>query len=121
MSDESPFFRRLPGFRRSPPGLEWRILQRLPGVLAIGLGLALAVGMAAHAMRPEDAIAAHKATEIAHAYAAATALTHLAIVLTVALGCCIVCIMKGPAYVADAYELPDADAPQEPGGGKRAC
>ncbi len=113
MSTESRLFRRLPGFRRSPPGLEWRILQRLPLVLAIGLALSLAVGVFAHALRPDDAVAAYKATQIAHAYAAATALTHLGIVLTVALVCCIVYVMKGPAYVADAYELPDADAPEE--------
>jgi len=28
-------------------------------------------------------------------------------VLTLALGCFIVRVMKGPAYVADAYPLPD--------------
>jgi hypothetical protein len=33
------------------------------------------------------------------------------IVFTVVLGCLIVMIAKGPAYVADAYPLPDADAP----------
>jgi hypothetical protein len=111
MSIESRLFRRLPGFRRSPPGLEWRVLQRLPGVLAIGLGLALALGASAHAFGPADPASAYKATQIAHAYAAATALTHLGIVLTVALYCWIVCVMKGPAYVADAYDLPDSDAP----------
>jgi hypothetical protein len=31
---------------------------------------------------------------------------HWSLVLTLALGCFIVRVMKGPAYVADAYELP---------------
>jgi hypothetical protein len=31
---------------------------------------------------------------------------HWALVLTLALGCFIVRVMKGPAYVADAYPLP---------------
>ncbi len=32
---------------------------------------------------------------------------HWTLVLTVALGCFVVRVMKGPAYVADAYPLPD--------------
>lgn len=32
--------------------------------------------------------------------------------LTIALGCCVVVIMKGPAYVADRYELSDAESPR---------
>ena len=32
---------------------------------------------------------------------------HWTLVLTVALGCFIVRVMKGPAYVADTYPLPD--------------
>jgi hypothetical protein len=32
-------------------------------------------------------------------------------VLTVAIGAFIVMVMKGPAYVADAYPLEDADQP----------
>ena len=31
---------------------------------------------------------------------------HWTLVLTLALGCFIVRVMKGPAYVADAYPLP---------------
>jgi hypothetical protein len=38
-------------------------------------------------------------------------LLYWTIVFTVVLGCLIVMIAKGPAYVADAYPLPDADAP----------
>jgi hypothetical protein len=32
---------------------------------------------------------------------------HWTLVLTLALGCFIVRVMKGPAYVADPYPLPD--------------
>jgi hypothetical protein len=38
----------------------------------------------------------------------ATGLTFLTAILTVSIGCILVKIMKGPAYVADAYPLPDA-------------
>jgi hypothetical protein len=99
-------FRRLPGFRRSAPGLEWTVLQRLPSLLGVGMALILAGGVIAHGVLADD-----KALQLAHAYTAAAALLHLAAVGTVALTCAIVYVMKGPAYVADAYPLPDADAP----------
>lgn len=33
-------------------------------------------------------------------------------VLTTAIGCWVVMIMKGPAYVADRYDLSDSDTPR---------
>lgn len=38
----------------------------------------------------------------------ATGLTFLAAILTVSIGCVLVKVMKGPAYVADGYPLPNA-------------
>ena len=38
-------------------------------------------------------------------------MTALSLVLTVAFGCVIVMIMKGPQYTSDSYELQDADRP----------
>jgi hypothetical protein len=37
--------------------------------------------------------------------------TVLSGVITVAIGCITIVLMKGPAYIADAYELDDADRP----------
>lgn len=34
-----------------------------------------------------------------------------ALVLTAAIGCAIVILMKGPIYTADSYPTPDADRP----------
>ena len=39
---------------------------------------------------------------------------HWTVVFTVAIGAFIVLVMKGPAYVADAYPLEDADQPDQP-------
>ena len=36
---------------------------------------------------------------------------HWTLVLTLAIGCAIVMLMKGPAYVADAYPLVESDRP----------
>ena len=98
--------RRLTGFRRSPPGLEWKILQRLPAMLALGMLAVLAGGSVAHVVLADDRLLA-----LAHALTAAAALLHLAATGGIALACVIVWLMKGPAYVADAYPLPDSDAP----------
>lgn len=43
----------------------------------------------------------------------ATGLTFLTAILTVSIGCVLVIIMKGPAYVADGYSLPDAPPRRE--------
>jgi len=44
--------------------------------------------------------------------AIAMAVTVWTAVLTVAIGCFVVIMMKGPAYVADAYELEDSERPR---------
>lgn len=36
---------------------------------------------------------------------------HWTLVLTVAIGCGIVMLMKGPNYKADSYPMPDSDEP----------
>jgi hypothetical protein len=105
-------FNRLPGFERAPAGLEWALVRRLPLIALAGtatpllclLAIPLAVAWADH-----DA-AAKLATTFEIALASVVIL-YWTIVFTVALGCLIVMIAKGPAYVADAYPLPDADAP----------
>ena len=35
------------------------------------------------------------------------------LVMTLAIGCAIVWLMKGPAYVADGYKLPHSDKPRQ--------
>ena len=44
--------------------------------------------------------------------------TVLSGVITVAIGCITIVLMKGPAYIADAYELDDADRPDREAGNK---
>jgi hypothetical protein len=47
-------------------------------------------------------------------YAAGAVTLHWTAVLTVGIAAFTVLVMKGPAYVADPYPLPDADAPDRP-------
>jgi hypothetical protein len=103
---------RLPGFERSPPGLERRILKVLPFAL-VGSVLApllayLAVTLAGST--PTGLTAARHASDMLIA-GVAFVVTAWTAILTVAIGCFIVVLMKGPAYVADRYPLSDADQP----------
>jgi hypothetical protein len=103
-------FQRLPGFRRTPAGIERPILRSLPKVLVYGTLLlmlpSLLVRLAGEA--PADAVSA-SATMTVDILAAGLLFLHWNVVLTVAIGAVIVMVMKGPAYVADAYPLEDAD------------
>jgi hypothetical protein len=103
---------RLPGFERAPAGLEWALIRRLPLIALAGIAAPilclLSVRLAAAWANDEASAKFAMTFEIALASVAILCWT---IVFTVALGCVIVMIAKGPAYVADAYPLPDADAP----------
>lgn len=103
-------FNRLPGFVRSPPGVERIVLRRIPAVLAIGVGLLTAPSLL---LRIRDWWWGQGAppAQIVDIYAMSALLLFFNLVLLATLGAFIVMVMKGPAYVADAYPLIDADAP----------
>ena len=105
-------FNKLPGFERAPAGLEWALLRRLPLFAFAGTVLPLlCYGMVQlAAVSASDVVSAKLRMSLEIALASLVIL-YWTIVLTVALGCVIVMIAKGPAYVADAYPLPDADKP----------
>lgn len=102
-------FNKLPGFERSAPGLEQRIWRRLPAVLLWGTLLPLLLVVMNHALRPADPwTGGHDAALLLWDYTLfGVVVLHWTLVLTLALACFIVRVMKGPAYVADAYPLPD--------------
>jgi hypothetical protein len=99
-------FNKLPGFVRSAPGLEQRIWVRLPAIWLWGTLLPLVLvgldwGFALLAA-PSDGSA-----QLLRSYTMiGVVVLHGSLVLTLGLGCFIVKVMKGPAYVADAYPLP---------------
>ena len=103
---------RLPGSRREPPGLEWKIFRMLPPILIAGTVLpllyALFVRLAPGSGSAEE-IARH--IQLTDFLVFGTLLLHWALTLTGAIYCVIVILMKGPAYVADRYDLPDKDSP----------
>jgi hypothetical protein len=103
-------FNRLHG-RRVPPGLEWAILKKLPHITLAGLSLPAALAVLVRVLPVSAGVDVAKHVKTVDIFAIAAAITFLTAVLTVAIGCIVVYIMKGPAYVADAYPLQHADRP----------
>ena len=103
---------KLPGFQRTPYGFELRVLRMLPSVLLAGTVLPAALAGLGRLLFSRGT-----ATEIEHQIQTFDfVMIGLAIfvwtaVLTVGIGCVIVWLMKGPAYVADGYEVSHSDKP----------
>ena len=106
-------FKKLPGFEKAPPGLERKILRWIPRVFLVGTVLILLPSVITRiwTLGQEPWIVSKLLTTVdIYAFSLLTVLWTA--LFTVGLGALTVMIMKGPAYVADAYPLPDADKPR---------
>lgn len=97
--------------RCEPPGLEWAILRRLPVALLVGTLIPAGLSILVRMLPPAEGVDAPKAVLNVDIFSFAALITFWAAVLTVAIGCVVVAIMKGPAYVADAYPVAHANRP----------
>lgn len=99
--------------RQVPHGIETTILKKMPLVFVAGTAV---VGFFSILVRvlPADAQVLDAAKRIATTdiLVIATLATFWTAVLTVSIGCVIVYLMKGPAYIADAYPLSDSPRPR---------
>ena len=98
--------KKLDGFQRSPAGLEWQIWKKLHIILAVGTALPLLASAGAYLLDwLEPATKNARAVEQFFYVMLGLVMLHWTLVLTLAIGCVIVMLMKGPAYVADAYPM----------------
>jgi len=104
------FFKRLHN-RCEPPGLELAILKKLPEALVLGTLVPIGLSVTVRLLPPAAGVDMAKRITTVDIYAFAAAVTCWTAVLTVAIGCVVVFVLKGPAYVADAYPLDDAPRP----------
>jgi hypothetical protein len=82
-------------------------------ITALGTALPLLGLLALHTLTDTDASAAQaRWLQMADYLVVAVLVFHWTMVLTVAIGCVIVMVMKGPAYVADSYPVSHGDAPR---------
>ena len=103
---------------RYPPGLERKILNKIPKYLLASILIPLFMSIFVR-MPPIEGLFSRTVDEVAKFHstidflAIAIFISCLPIILTLTIGCVIVILMKGPAYTADAYKLDDADNPDE--------
>ena len=106
-------FNRLPGFNPAPAGLERTVLRALPTALWSGTLLLCLPSIAVRAWSwLTGAPADTPPLMMIDIYVAGVIILHSTILFTVATAAFIVMVMKGPAYVADAYPLNESDTPQ---------
>lgn len=99
--------------RSAEPGLEWTLWRKLPLITLAGTLLPILVAGLVWLMDDAGPGAAQERWQQVLAYMALGAiLFHWSMVATVALGCIIVMIMKGPAYVADGFGVSHRDQPR---------
>ncbi len=104
---------KLPNSRREAPGLEWAVLKKLPLTLLIGTLFPLVISVANRLFPPQGPdIQIAKHIKLVDIISIATVVTVWTAVLTVAIACFVVVLMKGHAYVADGYELVDSEHPK---------
>ena len=102
-----------PPDQKVPPGLEWALFRKLPlltatGFLVISL---LAVVARVWPWQGSEKEVADLIRRLDFALIGA-GIFHLTVILTVAIGCVVVLIMKGPRYSADSYPVSDAERPK---------
>ena len=102
-----------PPDRKYPAGLEWTLFRKLPlltltGFFVIG-ALALLVRIWPWEGDPKGVSDLIQRLDFALIGAG---IFHLTVMLTLAIGCVVVLIMKGPRYSADSYPVSDSERPK---------
>ena len=107
------WFQKLPGFQRTPYGLEWRVLRLVPHVTLAGTALPALMALAARYLvtggTPEQVARDLQRFDF---MMIGLVIFIWTLALTVAIGCVFVWLMKGPAYVADGLAVSHSDAPK---------
>ena len=109
--------------RVRPPVIRWWRVSSLRSSIyrlhscawVSGTALPLLGALAVRLWATEPMTAAtERLVTLADYFAIALIVLHWTMVVTVAIGCVIVMLMKGPAYVADGYEVSHRDQPRPP-------
>lgn len=106
------WLQKLPGFQQTPYGFEWRLLRLMPTVcLASTLLPALMSVLARLWITEGSAVELSRRIQMFDFLMIGLVVFIWTLVLTLTIGCVIVWLMKGPAYVADGFEVSHSDAP----------
>ena len=107
------WLQKVPHSIRSASGLEWALWRKLPMIALMGTLLpVLGLGLFYALSDPDTSASAARTLQLARYVVVAIIVFHWTMVLTVAVGCVIVMVMKGPGYQADSYPLSHSDKPR---------
>lgn len=107
------WLQKIPHSIRSASGLEWTLWRKLPLIALLGTALPLLALLALHVgADPQGSASQARWLQMADFFVGAVVVFHWIMVLTVAIGCVIVMIMKGPGYMADSYPVSHSDQPR---------
>ena len=108
----SNLFNKLPGYTRTPPGMERVVLRWLPRVVLGGsILLALPSPLVRLLLSYRSDLQMSTLVTTVDIHVISLEIFFWFASLTVAIGALVVLVMKGPAYVADAYPLVDIESP----------
>lgn len=108
------WLKKLPHSPRADSGLEWTLWRKLPLIALVGTLLPLLVLALVHLLADTQASAAQlRWLQVVDYVVGGVVVFHWSMVATVAIGCVIVMVMKGPGYVADGYSVSHRDQPRE--------
>jgi len=106
------WLQKLPGFQQTPYGFEWRLLRLMPTVCVAGTLLpALMAWMARYLITEGSVAELARRIQLFDFLMVGLVIFIWTLVLTLTIGCVIVWLMKGPAYVADGFEVSHSDEP----------
>ncbi|MEP6966136.1 MAG: hypothetical protein ABI845_11665, partial [Polaromonas sp.] len=108
------WLKKLPQNRRANSGLEWLLWRKLPLIALLGTLLPLlSLGLVHLLADPQASAADIRWLQMAGYVVGGVIVFYWSMVATVAIGCVIVMVMKGPGYVADGYRVSHSDQPRE--------
>ena len=117
VSDEnSPrmdWLKKLEPVRREDAGLEWWLWRKLPLLAVLAVALPLGILGLLHLFHLGDTREATlRLLQMAKFVCWGVLFFHASLLVTVAIGCIVVMIMKGPGYTADSYSVSHSDRPR---------
>lgn len=106
------WLRKLPGFQQTPYGFELRLLRLMPSVCLAGTILPALMSISARFWITAGSMGElSRSIQLFDFMMIGLVILIWSLVLTVTIGCVIVWLMKGPAYVADGFEVSHSDTP----------
>lgn len=103
---------KLPHSIRSASGLEWALWRKLPLIALLGTLLPVLGLLLYHWVQDGGTPAQARALQLADYIVLGVLIFHWTLVLTAAIGCVVVMVMKGPGYVADGLDVSHSDHPR---------